>query len=272
MKVNEVHLARTVPSVKLPKLGIGTIWFGREWPMPNPAWVLPQRPEVMAHLERAHQAGIKMLDTAPPYGCAEAAIGEIFLEKPEWQTDFFIATKWGEDFKEGAKEGPINHSPEHLALSFQRSLQLLGRIDLLYIHKIKADTLEVLASDEIRKAMQALQASGQIFLTGASISDTAVLETCLTRKLIWPDVLQVRSEVLWNREDLLQEAQNQGLQIVINSPVRCRPKEMGEEEALRLVAANPYVSLVLTGTRNSLPQTLALEIQNIEVELKLRNS
>lgn len=268
-----VQIAKTVPSVRLPKLGIGTIWLGREWPMPNPAWVLPQRPEVMVHLERAHQAGIRMLDTAPPYGSAEATIGGIFIDRPEWQTDFFIATKWGEDFKQGAKEGPIDHSPEHLALSFRRSLELLGRIDLLYIHKIKDSTLEVLASDEIRKAMQALQASGQIFLTGASISDTAVLETCLEQKRIWPDVLQVRSEVFWKREDLLQEAQRQGLQIVLNSPARYCPENIDLNVAYRLLASSLYVSLVLTGTRHHLPETLALGIQNWEkVELKPRNS
>jgi aryl-alcohol dehydrogenase-like predicted oxidoreductase len=100
---------------KIPVAGLGTNQFGR----------IPYE-DVRAILKRMHELGGTVLDTAALYGDSEVQIGKALAEL-NLASSMFIATKLN------APGGSRGDGVGGLA-SFERSLQRLHKVDLLFIH------------------------------------------------------------------------------------------------------------------------------------------
>lgn len=238
----------------MPIIGIGTIWMGRRWPMDNQNYKSPSKEEIETYLKLAYESGIRMFDTAIAYGLSEDNLGRFFNDNSAYISDSFIATKWGEEFDLETEVSTVTHSKEHLIYSMGRSLQKLPKVDLLYIHKANA---EVLSNSDIQREMLSLVDNGKIKYTGASISSESDLESIIKSGHLWVDFLQTGANVVRNRPELIESVFNKGIAVVVNAPVRKLPEGMTPKKSYQILAANPYVSFILTGTRTHLKETLA---------------
>jgi aryl-alcohol dehydrogenase-like predicted oxidoreductase len=108
-------ITKPIPSSgeKIPVMGIGTNHFGRT----------PYE-DVRAILQRMQQLGGTVIDTAAAYGDSEVQIGKALSELGLTQK-MFIATKLN---------APGAPDPVGGMESFERSMQRLHKVDLLFIH------------------------------------------------------------------------------------------------------------------------------------------
>ena len=240
--------------MSLQKLGIGTIWMGRHWPMDNKNYTLPTKTKVNDYLEQAAQNGVRHFDTATAYGLAEARLGDFLRDHPEILQDpaTIITTKCGEQWSP-ENGSTIDNTLEGLTASFKNSQQLLPRIDVLYFHK---PTLELLTDPKIRAQFEAWQNQGLIKQVGVSVSKADLLNTLWTANALWPKYLQVASWIVFQHAVLLEAIASTGKVIVVNAPARSRPEGMSIAEAYQTLASKPFVSTVLTGSRHHLTETL----------------
>ncbi|MFD0412087.1 aldo/keto reductase [Kitasatospora sp. NPDC127116] len=156
------------------ELGLGLIGIGRPWPAPDSAVRPPE--QARALLDRAIDLGIRFFDTAAAYGRSEAVLGEYLADLPAGRRDdLVIATKCGETWPapEGARP---DHSPGALETSFERSRQLLGRVDLLQLHKC---AVEDLRDERLLAWFEGLRASGEVGAVGVSVSSEEALRAAL---------------------------------------------------------------------------------------------
>jgi aryl-alcohol dehydrogenase-like predicted oxidoreductase len=111
-------ISKAVPSTgeKLPVIGVGTNHFGRA------AFA-----DVSAVLRRMAELGGTVIDTAASYGDSETVIGKA-LKEQGLAEKMFIATKFTPN---GSRNDPAGGKE-----SFERSLQRLGRIDLIFVHHV----------------------------------------------------------------------------------------------------------------------------------------
>jgi aryl-alcohol dehydrogenase-like predicted oxidoreductase len=147
-------------------LGCGLIGIGRPWGFV--ASEVPTEAQAFRFLEHAFELGIRFFDTAPSYAFSEARLGS-FLRRltREHRKQVVVATKFGESWDESSQDVVVDHSLDALTRSLDRSLNLLGAIDVLQIHKT---TPEVLRSHAIAKAWE-YAATANITQFGASIKD-----------------------------------------------------------------------------------------------------
>ncbi len=117
-------ITKPIPATgeKLPVIGIGTNQFGR---MPYG--------DVRAILQRMHQLGGTVIDTAALYGESEVQIGKALTEL-NLTSKTFIATKLNAPGGPGDGVGGLS--------SFERSVQRLQKVDLLFIHFV--DSVEAM--------------------------------------------------------------------------------------------------------------------------------
>ncbi|MFH1829842.1 MAG: aldo/keto reductase [Pseudomonadota bacterium] len=239
-------------------LGLGTIWFGRQWPPNNTSYKSPSFKEISEHLMLAYKTmgnheGMVMIDTAAAYGDSEVHIGEFLRENPANAARFFIATKWGEDFDVGSGSSTVDHSAENLHQSFERSVKRLGRVDLLYLHK--ANTA-VLRDATIIREMVKIKETARVQLLGTSISDALILRDATEKDFLTPfDVIQMPASVFMEERGIVQSLCEAGKAIVLNSPIR---KLIGSDPKFCYaeLLARPEVSMILTGTRTHLKETV----------------
>jgi aryl-alcohol dehydrogenase-like predicted oxidoreductase len=118
-------ITKAIPSSgeKIPVAGLGTNQFGRI-----------AYEDVRTILQRMHQMGGTVIDTAALYGDSEVQIGKALAEL-NLTNSMFIATKLN------APGGSRGDGVGGLA-SFERSLQRLHKVDLLFIHFI--DSVEAM--------------------------------------------------------------------------------------------------------------------------------
>ncbi|MCX5666146.1 MAG: aldo/keto reductase, partial [Candidatus Omnitrophica bacterium] len=242
--------------LSFPVLGIGTVWFGRQWPPDDSSYAYPEFDEVRNYLDGVfadlgNNSRAIMIDTAAAYGSTEEVIGKYFRERPDLFSKAFIATKWGEEYDTSTGKSDIDHSKERLIASTKRSLERLGKMDLLYIH---GATLEVLSNGEVMEEMRRMKDVhyGGLSLIGASISREDVLEGSVRENLIEGlDVIQMPGSVFLNRPDLVNAIYEKGIAIVINSPIRKGDKRTPGAIYADLLG-HRELSVILTGTRHHL--------------------
>jgi aryl-alcohol dehydrogenase-like predicted oxidoreductase len=151
---------------KIPVAGLGTNQFGR----------IPYE-DVRAILKRMHQLGGTVIDTAALYGDSEVQIGKALAEL-DLTGSMFIATKLN------SPGGSRGDGVGGLA-SFERSLQRLHKVDLLFIHFI--DSVEAMMPE-----VADLKKQGKvryIGITSIRSSEYTQLATYLSRYPI--DFLQI---------------------------------------------------------------------------------
>lgn len=239
--------------LQMPILGLGTIWMGRRWPENNKNYQKPSNDEVGKYLSVAYEAGIRMFDTAAAYGLSEEVLGSYFKLNDGLVPEIFIATKWGEDFDLTLEKSKVDQSVSNLLSSFKRSQEYLPKIDLLYIHKADSEVLSGLA---IKEGMLSLVGEKKIRFVGASISDVSALEKVVEKDVLWVDFLQTSAPTIRSRPDLIEQVFNKGIAVVVNSPIRKMPEGMTPRESFLELANNPHVSVVLTGSRTHLEDTI----------------
>ena len=108
-------ITKAIPATgeKIPVMGVGTNHFGRA-----------PYDDVRGILKRMHALGGTVIDTAAMYGDSEVQIGKALTELGLTQK-MFIATKLN------APGGPGDIGGRE---SFERSMQRLGKVDVLFIH------------------------------------------------------------------------------------------------------------------------------------------
>jgi len=252
-------------SLKFNVLGAGTIWLGRPWPPGNASYTYPEKQESEAYLESAYarlgnQEGMVLVDTAASYGFTEERLGEYFRSHPAQFQKTFIATKWGERQSYDPAKGILeqwtfqpDYSVSNLKESVDRSLKLLGKIDLLYLHMVGGAAADILRDRPLMDEMVRMKREGQagIRFLGASISDEKVLEEAVRENLLVPfDVIQMPGSVFLKRPDLIQTLRVDGKSIVLNSVIRKSDRNVSEQESYFRLLDSPDVSMILTGSRN----------------------
>lgn len=240
------------------KLGLGLLSIGR-------SWGVGQRPpsdaaEAQALLTKAMELGIGILDTAPAYAGSEARLGRFLAGlEPSRRASLAVMTKAGERWDARRGAGFADHSRDALLRSIDRSLELLGSIDVLQVHKA---TREVVTHPDVIAAMDHARRCG-VAVFGASISDLeagrAALESGLYRFLQFP--LNLSNATML---PLLPELEARGVSAIIN-----RPFAMGSlvadgsveaaRAAFRFVEDHAPNAIILTGTGR-----VAHLVQNVE--------
>ena len=231
------------------ELGLGIIGLGKPWGhIPSP---VPTEREAIELLEFAHQTGIRYFDSAPSYGIAEARLGK-FLESLDSRQrgELRIATKFGEHWDQAAGQAFVDHSYDALCRSLDTSLRLLGRIDILQLHKTTPD---VLRSRPLARAWEYAAGLG-IPVIGASVSDLESARIAIAEPGFGCIQLPLN---LANPtfSEAVESAAARGLWVATNRPFAMGSMLYGEApagkaDAFRFVLQHPFSGVVLTGTRS----------------------
>lgn len=138
------------------KLGLGTVQFGLDYGISNASGRTPPA-EVARMLERARDAGVRCLDTAPAYAASEEVLGAQLPAGHQFQ----IVTKTlkGSRVKE----------------TLQRSLDRLGVTSLYGLLVHDADTLDI----ALYRELQAVKERGLVQKVGVSVYGGAQLDRVL---------------------------------------------------------------------------------------------
>jgi aryl-alcohol dehydrogenase-like predicted oxidoreductase len=221
------------------ELGLGLLSIGRPWGhrLESP----PPESEALALLEQAVSLGIRFFDTAPAYGASEAILGRFLREAGN---TVFVSTKMGEWWDPASAASTVDHRYGSLKRSIDRSLELLGRIDLLQVHKATAENLQ---SPGVARAIEYARACG-IRHFGASVPDLAAAEAA--GRTGWCSHLQFPFNTAnTGLAPIFPLARSKGLKLVIN-----RPLAMGEipsrAEAFAFIRSQDFSGVVLTGTKS----------------------
>ena len=127
-------------------------------------------------LERAFELGVRWFDTAPSYGSSEERLGGFLRDLTAAERSrLTIATKFGEQWDTARGEPFVDHSYGGLRRSLDRSMGLLGRVDLLQLHKTNP---QVLRSDDLTRAWEYACAAG-VREIGASVADPESAEIAI---------------------------------------------------------------------------------------------
>jgi aryl-alcohol dehydrogenase-like predicted oxidoreductase len=236
-------------TLDLAQLGLGLTGIGRIWGHEQKP--VPPESEARALLEKAFELGIQVYDTAPAYGLSEQRLGA-FLKSltNEQRRTIFIATKFGEHWNDDGTTR-VDHSYDALMRSLDRSIERLGDVDLVQVHKA---SIAALQGEDLRWALEAAQAM-DIPQFGASVSDVEAARLAIGMGFHWLQLpLNIENRLF---EPLLSEADAAGVKLMTNRPFangaglaeragEAREHWMAEAFAY-LRAANPD-GIVLTGT------------------------
>lgn len=190
-------------------------------------------------LEKAVSLGIRFFDTAPAYGASEAILGRFVRQNDH----VFVATKMGEWWDAGSGS-TVDHRYESLKRSIDGSLELLGRIDLLQVHKATAENL---CSGDVARAIEYARACGIVHF-GASVADVATAEAA--SRTGWCTHLQFP----FNRANtslapIFPLGRANGLKLLVN-----RPLAMGgipsSADAFGFIRSQDFSGVVLSGTKS----------------------
>ncbi|MFA9431892.1 aldo/keto reductase [Egicoccus sp. AB-alg2] len=166
-------------------------------------------------LRRAHEAGVRMFDTADKYGKGhnEVLVGRAMADLRD---EIFLATKFGFVGSPG-DERPVDGRPSYVRQACDRSLERLGvdHVDLLYLHRVDPQV----PIEETVGAMGDLVAAGKVRAIGLSEVSVSTLERAHG---VHP-IAAIQSEYsLWTRDverDVLPYCREHGIAFVAYSPL-----------------------------------------------------
>jgi aryl-alcohol dehydrogenase-like predicted oxidoreductase len=232
------------------ELGLGLLSIGRAWGF-NAAQPPGER-DARSLLDEAVALRFRFFDTAPAYGPSERIFGDFLRAGTANRNELFVATKMGEHWSPDTQSAHTDHSYPALRRSLDRSLELLGRIDLLQVHKASASALQ---SDEVLRALDYARSLG-IHTFGASVSDTEAArlacESGVYAYLQFPfNALSAELRPIFN------VAARYGIKVIVNRPfamgrivheARGRPTAM--RKALEYILGEPFTGVILTGIKS----------------------
>jgi aryl-alcohol dehydrogenase-like predicted oxidoreductase len=235
------------------QLGLGLISIGREWGYVSQP--IPAEDDVQSFLKTAVDQGVRVLDTAPSYGYSEGRVGRFLAGLPRELLDsLLIATKAGEHWEPATGALHVDHSYDALAKSIDRSLQLLGRIDLLQLHKANIANVR---NPEVKAALRYARSVGVLEI-GASVTDVETARVVLGedyyQSIQFPYHMNNRQ-----MESIFEAASVARKRVLVN-----RPFGMGEllydaavqdrherrVQAFRSIVERMSAGVVLTGTQS----------------------
>ncbi|MGF9757406.1 aldo/keto reductase [Microvirga sp. 0TCS3.31] len=230
------------------KLGLGLLSISRAWGVTQST--PPDENEAQALLAKALDLGISIFDTAPAYAESEARFGRFLSAlEPSVRSGLTIMTKAGEHWDFGRNSSFVDHSRDALIRSIDRSLSLLGTIDVLQIHKATSD---VITHPDVIAAMDYARRCG-VTVFGASISDVAAGRLALESGLY--DALQLPLNLSsTNMAPLLPELEASGRIAIVNRPFAMggllvgQPFEEAAAAAFRYIEEQLPGAVILSGT------------------------
>ncbi len=146
----EHMIRKAIPSTGelVPVIGLGTNRFGQR-----------ERDELKAALERFHELGGTVIDTAPMYGRSEAVLGDLIADLGI-REDLFIATKADEDPGGEATVAQMRESQQRLGTQM---------LDLMQVHNLRG-------TDAALGRMREWKQDGRIRYVGITTSRAAQYE------------------------------------------------------------------------------------------------
>ncbi len=122
------------------RLGLGTVWAGREWPPGNKRYVRPAPSQLDGQIRTAlsliRDEEHLVLDTAVGYGDAQERLGQ-WLRDPAnaaAAARCVVATKFGEVFDAQSGRTAVDLSASAASAQLAESIAVLGRVDVYYSH------------------------------------------------------------------------------------------------------------------------------------------
>ena len=233
------------------RFALGLLEIGRAWGV-RPAPV-PDDASALAFLRGAWQAGVRVFDTAPSYAHSERRLG-LFLNtlSPAERAEATVATKFGETWNFERDEPDTRHDYDSLLRSLEHSCKLLGRIDVLQVHKA---TPEVLRSRDVAQAFATARNLG-VRVCGASVKDLASAAIVCSDGTFGQMQLPFNAA---NRQMLpaIEQACAAGRQVFVNRPFGMGALLDGRtvRECLAAILEVPFDGAILFGTRS--PEHLA---------------
>ncbi len=155
------------------RLGLGLIGIGRPWPTDHAPVASQRQADVI--LRAACDLGLALVDTAPAYGSSEARLGAYLGGLGGRAAPFQVATKCGEFWTAERGSWP-DHSPAAIERSVRASADLLGRIDLLQVHKA---TPEIVRNRALTVLLSRLAGELGIAHLGVSARDVSTCAAAL---------------------------------------------------------------------------------------------
>ncbi|MFM7346850.1 MAG: aldo/keto reductase [Tagaea sp.] len=233
-------------------LGLGLLSIGRRWGVANGP--PPARAEAVELVAGALALGVTFFDTAPAYADSEEILGEVFAARGGPPAGVVLATKMGEHWDPHGQSTTVDHGYDALRRSIDRSLERLGRIDLLQVHKA---TPENVGSDPVLKAVEYARTCG-VREFGASVgSMAAVSAACRTGRYRY--VQFPFSSVRREMEPAFELLRKFGVVPIVNRPLDmgsivrdcadAAEKERVMRRAFEFIRDRASDGVVLTGTR-----------------------
>ncbi len=199
--------------LKVSVVGIGTWQFGGEWGRDY------TQAEADAILDKGHELGINLIDTAECYGdhLSEAFIGDYISRRN--REDWIIATKFGHQFHERFSRTD-KYDAESMVVQLDASLKAL-RTDYIDLYQFHSGPNEAFDSDELWTALDKQIAAGKIRFLGTSIGSNENIHQTAQSKDRYVRAIQV----VYNRlerqpeEQVFPSCQQQDLGVLARVPL-----------------------------------------------------
>ena len=233
------------------QLGLGLVSIGRRWGFHQVA--PPSNRDAIALLTHAVDLGIRFFDTAPAYATSEHILGQ-FLNNTETPRDkLVIATKMGEFWNDARGDSVVSHAYDDLVASIEKSISLLGSIDILQVHKA---TKANLGTSDLMKSLDYAEAKG-VKAFGASVSDyETALQACESNRFTFIQFPYNSDST--QLHDIFDLAKERGIKLLINRPLAMGKlaSDVGDrgaiERAFKFILQEQFDGWVLTGTSSPL--------------------
>ncbi|MBD9525100.1 aldo/keto reductase [Ensifer sp. ENS02] len=233
-------------------LGLGLLSIGRNWGVAD---VPPLDDEAAAvFLANASQCAVRIFDTAPSYASSERRLGKHLATLIEGdRRGLTIMTKMGEYWNPGERVSVVDHSLDRLKRGIDRSLEVLGHIDVMQVHKA---SVEIVDHPDIKQAIDYARKRG-IESFGASVSSPEAALKAVGTGLYASIQFPFNAQSL-QFEQLAAELSATGITPIINRPFGMgRAVDGHSDPAAAAVAAYRFIAdrvpsgVVLSGTSKS---------------------
>jgi aryl-alcohol dehydrogenase-like predicted oxidoreductase len=271
-----------------PRFGLGLAALGR------PAYITTRRhsqlgadrsPETLRRrtheiLDAAYQAGVRYIDVARSYGCAESFLAGWLSERRLGTDDIAVGSKWGYAYVGGWRLDAERHEVQDLSVDtldrqLEETVGVLGANVALYqIHSATPQNA-VLSSHNVLGAMRCLRESVAVGVTVTGPHQAQVIDTAIELDLF--DTIQATWNLLEpSSADALARAHAFGLTVIVKEALaNGRLTSDGDQPmlleaaaqrgiapdtlALSAALAQPWADIVLSGavTTDTLHSNLA---------------
>jgi len=194
-------------------IGLGTWQFGGEWGRDY------TQQEVDAILDKGHELGINLIDTAECYGdhLSESLIGDYISRRN--REDWIIATKFGHLFHERFTRTDV-YGADQVVAQLDASLRAL-KVDYIDLYQFHSGPDAAFDSDELWTTLDKQITAGKIRFLGTSIGSNDNLHQTAASTAVNARTIQV----VYNRLDRKPEervfpsCQEQGLGVLARVPL-----------------------------------------------------